>query len=150
MEGGDSYLLKLGSCLSPDTLILMADGTSKQLKDVVAGDVVRGPLGDDLVVEASSGVGDRMDVWKFDDGSEVKTIGRHRFYNVELGEPMYLEAWNIGEHALKPDGSKAALVSHERLDGEFKHCTLFTEKHNLYYANSMLAGNRRSDGYEGL
>lgn len=131
-------------CLSPDTEIRMADGTLKKVADVVAGDVVATPYGPDAVVSASTGRGGRRDTWRFDDGSYVVTVGRHRFWNCELGEPMYLEAWNAGEHALTADGRRVALVSRETESGEFAHATIFTERYNLYYAGGLLAGNRRS------
>lgn len=142
------------TCLSPDTRILLADGDVAQalladgdekcLCDVAVGDAVATPFGPDTVKTVSRGSGCATDVWTFSNGTTVKTIGRHRFWNDELGEPMYLEAWNMGEHAVMPDGSRAALVSHERVEGDAPHMTLFTEKYNLYYANGLLAGNRRS------
>lgn len=147
---GDSILCYAsgGYCLALDTLITMADGNMKMVKDIRLGDVVLTPFGPDKVVEASQGEGSAIDEWTFSNGVVVKTIGRHRFFNVELGEPMYLEAWNMGEHALDADGRKIELVKHERKEEPSPHATLFTEKWNLYYANGLLAGNRRSMGYE--
>ena len=150
MAAGDNWAILFNSCLAPDTLILMADGSLKMIADVQVGDKVATPFGEDTVTEVYKGTGNAQDKWVFENGAVLKTIGRHRFYNCELGEPMYLEAWNIGEHALTKDGAKYALCDHEHEKGEFKHCTLFTEKWNLYYANGMLAGNRRSRGYEKL
>lgn len=131
-------------CLSPDTKILMSDKTCKLISEVRPGDTVSTPLGPDEVTEVSFGVGDHRDTWLFADGTKVETVGRHRFYNQELRVPMYLEAWNIGEHALRVGGAATALKSHTREDGEFPHATLFTKNYNLYYANGLLAGNRRS------
>lgn len=85
-----------------------------------------------------------MDLWEFEDGTTIRTIGRHRFWNVDLGEFMYLEAWNIGERALKADGTETRLAYHDSRFGDFGHATLFTEKGNVYYANGLVAGNRRS------
>jgi hypothetical protein len=145
METGDAWTIVFNTCLAPDTPILMADGTEKPLRDVRVGDMVASPYGTDRVTEVSAGTGDSTDVWTFDDGTVVKTVGRHRFYNTDLGEPMYLEAWNIGEHALLSDGEKTALVKHERIEGPAPHMTLFTQDYNLYYAGGKLAGNRKSE-----
>ena len=144
IQEGDAYLFQYQMCLSPETEILMANGIKKKLKDIQVGDLVATPFGNDTVTKVDNGIGKATDVWTFDDGTIIKTIGRHRFFNCELNEPMYLEAWNIGEHALKSDGKKVALVSHERIEGDAPHATLFTREWNLYYANGLLAGNRKS------
>ena len=148
MEAGDSWAIYWGSCLSLDSKILMADDSSVYIKDIKENFYIKSPFGIDVVIGVSSGEKDFMDVWKFDDGTVIKTVGRHRFFNAELEEPMYLEAWNIGEHAVRHDMKRVALVSHERVIGKFKHASLVTEKYNLYYANGLLAGNRRSIGYK--
>lgn len=142
--------ISFSTCLSPDTLILMHDQSSKQLSSIRPGDVVATPFGPDEVTEVSFGTENHKDIWSFSDGTKVETVGRHRFYNHELGEPMYLEAWNMGEHALCSDGTTAALISHEKQSGNFPHGTLFTKQWNLYYANGLLAGNRRSRRFEEL
>lgn len=145
----DSYIhISVSDCLSPDTSITMSDGSTKRITDVKVGDRILTPLGEDIIVEVSNGSGDAIDSWEFDDGTVVKTVGRHRFFNCELNEPMYLEAWKLGEHALRSDGVKIKLVSHVQKDTPSPHATLFTEKYNLYYANGLLSGNRRSVGYK--
>lgn len=138
------------SCLAPDTEIMLADTSAKALEDICVGDMIMSPHGPDRVVRVSRGKGSATDEWEFEDGTVVRTIGRHRFWNCELGEPLYLEAWTIGEHARKPDGTTVALVSHRRIEGAASHSTLFTEKWNLYYAGGLLAGNRHSVKEVGL
>ena len=150
LTGDALVIVTYDTCLSPDTLILMSDGTAKMIADMNACDMVMTPFGADTVTKVSHGEGDTIDVWTFADGTVVKTIGRHRFYNCELGEPMYLEAWKIGEHALTPDGNKIALVSHAKEVKPSPHWTIFTKKYNLYYANGLLAGNRHSCRYGNL
>ena len=139
------------TCLSTDTLILMADGTERRLDSVKTGDNVvstdplNGQLSSDVVTEVHNGIVNALTVWEFDNGTKVKTIGRHRFWNVDLGEFMYLEAWNIGERAKCRDGGYARLVGHTRHEEvDYPYATLFTEKWNNYFANGLVAGNRRS------
>ena len=141
----DSLLeVSFADCLHPDTPILMADGTRKRVADVRAGDRVATPFGPDEVTRTSAGRGARMDEWQFSDGTTVRTVGRHRFWNADLGEFMYLEAWNVGERAVRADGTVAELVSRRTSEGDFPHATLFTARWNVYYAGGLVAGNRKS------
>ena len=141
----DSLLeVHFADCLHPDTPILMADGTRKRVADVRAGDRVATPFGPDEVTRTSAGRGARMDEWLFSDGTAVRTVGRHRFWNADLGEFMYLEAWNVGERAVRADGTVAELVSRRTSEGDFPHATLFTARWNVYYAGGLVAGNRKS------
>ena len=141
----DSLLeVSFADCLHPDTPVLMADGTRKRVADVRAGDRVATPFGPDEVTRTSAGRGARMDEWQFSDGTTVRTVGRHRFWNADLGEFMYLEAWNVGERAVRADGTVAELVSRRTSEGDFPHATLFTARWNVYYAGGLVAGNRKS------
>ncbi len=152
--GVTSIEIMCGSCLRPGTPVRMADGTERRIEDVRAGDLVlsvdpeTGVLVPDRVVAAPRGVGRAWDEWTFSDGTVVGTVGRHRFWNGDLGEFMYLEAWNEGEQALSfadaSDGLGPLLVSRVRHEEESEHHTLFTEKYNNYFAAGLLAGNRKS------
>ena len=150
LEAGDVLGIKFDDCLSPDTHIAMADGTVKRLDEVKVGDMVRsidpetGELSSDRVTKVSQGAGKFRDIWTFEDGCTVTTVGRHRFWNADLGEFMYMEAWNMGESARSEGGKRVKLVDHVHELGEFPHATLFTEKWNNYFAGGLLAGNRRS------
>ena len=84
---------------------------------------------------------DNFDVWIFDDGTIIKTVHRHRFYNVERNAMVYMDEWNIGDHAIKMDGTKVALVNHVNVQEEVRHYTIFT-KHQNYFVNGLLSGNR--------
>lgn len=141
------------NCLLSGTLILMADGSTKCIEDVHAGDVVAsvnpvtGRLESDTVAASDAycrKVVQRYDRWTFADGTVVETANRHRFWNVDLGEFMYLEAWKTGERALMHDGRTTALVSHEVVEEEATHHTLYTRKWNNYVANGLVSGNRKS------
>ena len=137
-------------CLDGATRILMADGAEKRLDAIRAGECVRavdpatGKPAADVVTFSDADeekFGDTLDVWRFDDGAEVRTIHPHEFYCVERGRVDYLHNWRLGEHALRRDGRAVALVSHESRAGRFRHFTLTTTRHN-YFANGLLAGDR--------
>lgn len=142
-----------GSCLKYDTLISMADGSAKLIKDIKAGDKIlclnpkTNELDEDEVIVAETSedrVADEYTIWTFDDGTEVSTINRHRFYNNELNEFMYMEAWKNGETAVDANLKGRRLVSSRIVNEKIHHCTLFTKRFNNYFANGLLSGNRNS------
>lgn len=139
-------------CLTGDTLITLADGTEKRIDELTLQDRVLA-----IDPETSKFVSDEItytdstehktfteyDKWTFSDGTIVKTVHRHRFYNVEKQAMVYMDEWNIGDHAVKQNGERIALVSHENVKEEVKHYTIFT-KHQNYFANGLLSGNRHT------
>lgn len=80
------------SCLTGDTLITMHDGSQKQIKDIVAGEKVLSYnpetmlLEPDVVVYSDGNLNKsycKYTIHTLSDGTEIKTVHRHRFYNVE-------------------------------------------------------------------
>jgi hypothetical protein len=149
------------SCLTSDTLIDVEEidekgkkrRRRKKLKDIKVGDKVicinpvTLELDTDTVIECDGTMNKRhtcYDNWYFDDGTILTTVHRHRFYNVENSKFMYMEEWNIGDHGVNIENKKIKLIKHEHIEEEIKHCTLFTEKYNNYFANGLLSGNRKS------
>lgn len=148
---GEAYIDRW-TCLTGDTLITLADGTEKRIDELTLQDEV-------LAIDTKTGkfVADEItytdstehktfteyDKWTFSDGTIVKTVHRHRFYNVERQAMVYMDEWNIGEHAVNRNGEYIALVSHENVKEEVNHYTLFT-KHQNYFANGLLSGNRHT------
>lgn len=151
---GDGTITALGYyCLTGDTLITLANGTQKSIDELTLQDRVLA-----IDPETSKFVSDEItytdstehktfteyDKWTFSDGTIVKTVHRHRFYNVEKQAMVYMDEWNIGEHAVNRNGERIALVSHENVKEEVKHYTIFT-KHQNYFANGLLSGNRYTE-----
>jgi hypothetical protein len=138
------------SCLTSDTLITMADGTTKTIAEVQVGDKIKAidpetnAIIEDVVTYSDAGklkTSDYYDKYVFSDGTIIKTVRRHRFYNIERQAMTYMDEWNIGEHAYNENGELIELVERERINEEVKYCTIFTEK-NTYFANGLLSGNR--------
>lgn len=137
-------------CLTGDTLINLADGTQKRIDELTLQDKVLSynPTTQELEADEITYV-DSMenktyteyDIWTFSNGTIIKTVHRHRFYNVERQEMTYMDKWNIGEHAINQNGELIALVSHKNVKEKVKHYTIFTKNQN-YYANGLLSGNR--------
>lgn len=152
VNGNGTISLHSYTCLTGDTLITLANGTEKRIDELTLQDRVLA-----IDPETSKFVSDEItytdstehktfteyDKWTFSDGTIVKTVHRHRFYNVEKQAMVYMDEWNIGEYAVNQNGERIALVSHENVKEEVKHYTIFT-KHQNYFANGLLSGNRHT------
>lgn len=138
------------NCFTGDTVITMSDGISKRIDTIKVGDKVlsynpeTGNFEEDEVIYSDSAENkchDNFDVWTFSDGTIIKTVHRHRFYNVERNAMVYMDEWKIGEHGRRKDGVLVTLVSHENVKETINHYTIFTKNQN-YFANGLLSGNR--------
>lgn len=138
------------NCLTGDTVITMSDGLSKRIDTIKVGDKVlsynpeTGNLEEDEVTYSDNTENkqhDNFDVWTFSDGTIIKTVHRHRFYNVERNAMVYMDEWKIGEHGRRKDGVLVTLVSHENIKETINHYTILTKNQN-YFANGLLSGNR--------
>lgn len=142
------------TCLTGDTLITMFDGTTKRIDQIELGDQVlsldkEGKQVPGYVYYCDSHcnhTGKHYDRFVFEDGTELKIVHRHRFYNVNEKKFVHLDLWYEGDEAYKLDGTTTALKeTHLRdYEGDIPHYTLFCE-HNTYFANGILCGNRFSD-----
>lgn len=150
--GDGTFSARTFVCLTGDTLITLADGTEKRIDELSYEDKVLGynPETKALVAQKVLYTDSKenksykeYDKWYLSDDSVIKTVHRHRFYNVERQAFVYMDEWNIGEHFKRLDGSTPSLVSHEKIVEKVKHYTLFTEYQN-YFANGCLSGNRWS------
>jgi len=134
-----------GTCLNKGTLITMYDGTKKPIEEIEVGDMVLGYDGEPNKVWRSQKGAHQFcedrDIWLFEGGYKIVTTYRHRFYNYEHQCMMYLNDWQIGEHAIAEDGSKVALVEHTYEDIPCMHFSLWCENEN-YFAGGLVAGNR--------
>lgn len=138
------------TCLTGDMLITLADGTTKRIDTITLADRVLAYNPETMALEADEIIRcdsdkikthDNFDVWTFDDGTIIKTVHRHRFYNVERNAMVYMDEWKIGEHGRRRDGVLVTLVSHENVKETVNHYTIFTKNQN-YFANGLLSGNR--------
>lgn len=128
-------------CLNGDTLITMADGSTRPLRELHFGDQVLSGSGEATgVISVSRG---RMHhyhtLYTFDDGTVIDESADHRFYNVNLGYWAWLRDWRIGDRARKVDGSTTALVNRERVDEPAECFGLWTESRD-YWAGGLLSG----------
>lgn len=138
------------NCLTGDMLITLADGGQKRIDEITLDDKVLSynpetmRLEEDTITYCDSDrikTDKKYDIYTFSDGTIIKTVHRHRFYNVERQAMTYMDEWKIGEHAINIDGTEIELVNHETVKKIIRHFTIFTKNQN-YFANGLLSGNR--------
>ncbi len=138
------------TCLTGDTLITLSDNTQKRIDQLTTQDKVLSynpitmKLEPDFITYTDSQENKEYteyDVWDFSNGSQIKTVHRHRFYNTDHQKMMYMDEWKIGEHGLTIDGKEIRLLGHVNIKEKVKHYTIFTKNQN-YFANGILSGNR--------
>lgn len=141
------------ACLTADTLITLANGTQKRIDEITLSDKVLSYNPSTMQLEAdeityTDSKEDKTFTeytkYIFSDNTEIKTVHRHRFYNMEKQAMIYMDEWKIGEHAIKQDGTVVELISSELIKETVKHYTIFTKNQN-YFANGLLSGNRRTE-----
>lgn len=149
---GDGTITIEFTCLTGDMLITLADGSQKRIDEITLDDKVLSYNPETMLLEEDTitycdsdkvKTDSKYDVWTFSDGTIVKTVHRHRLYNVERQAMTYMDEWKIGEHAINIDGAEIELVSHEVVEQEVRHFTIFTENQN-YFVNGLLSGNRHT------
>jgi hypothetical protein len=94
-------------CLHPDTMISMADGTFKKIKDVNAGDLVLTTNDDTLEIESREvdfvyrnlSKGNQMYELELEDGSALKVTGNHKVKLV-TGEYKRVDQLNLNDEIL--------------------------------------------------
>lgn len=128
-------------CLSADTLITMADGSKRRIDELSIGELVMDGDGNPTKIHSISRgrFSPYYTIHTFEDGTTVKEVKRHRFYNADQGFFQYVDKWKIGEHAVKQNGEKVALVSSERVYERTERFGLWTKK-GSYFANELLSG----------
>lgn len=128
-------------CLSGDTLITMADGTTRRMDALAVGDLVRAGDGSAVRVTrtARGHFNDHHTLYTFADGTVINEVHAHRFFNADQGFYQLLSRWHIGDHALRQDGEHVALVSVKRVDEPEEMFGLWTESHD-YFAGGLLSG----------
>lgn len=140
-------------CLTGDTLITLANGTQKCIDELTLSDKVLSYNPSTMQLEADeitytdskeNKTFTEYTKYIFSDNTEIKTVHRHRFYNMEKQAMTYMDEWKIGEHAIKQDGTVVELISSELIKETVKHYTIFTKNQN-YFANGLLSGNRYTE-----
>jgi hypothetical protein len=105
----------------------MADGSYKRLDSLTIGEQVRTEDGISTIYAISNSViYPNHVIYEFEDGTIIKEVEAHAFYNVESNFYKNLNKWNIGEHAVNEQGDHIALIRKELVEEETTKYTIWT------------------------
>ena len=142
------------SCVATGTLITLADGTQKKVEDITYSDVLLVWdffKGEYATVPASVIVfhGDanyRVVTLKFSDGTEVRIIGAHDFFDVELNEFVSIDDENVADFIghefirMTDDGyTTVSLVDYTITEEYTGSYSILTAYHNNFIVENMLS-----------
>lgn len=161
-ESGDTYTITgmVGTmfldhpCLTGDTLITMADGSIKRLDEIVLGEEVlhfdfsTKSLVPCKVIRLDNEdyrVSDQYDKFIFSDGTEIKAVNSHYFYNYDHKHMVDIFKWNIGDRAYSQNGELISLVSRETVSEQIRYYNIVVDSGPVYgtnyFANGLMSGD---------
>ena len=142
-----------GACVTPDTLVTMADGTQKEIQyvtyedELVVWDFVNGcytTAGASIVMNHGFGEYEIVAL-TFEDGTVVKTINGHGFYDVEEKKFVILNEGNVadfvGHTFIKQNGdgnTTVKLASYEIYTEQTESWSILTAEHYNCVLEGML------------
>ena len=160
-SGGDSG----DNCITPETLITLADGSQKEVQDLTGDEML-------LVWNLETGAYDEAPIvfidvdeekefevinLQFSDGTEVGVIYEHGFFDMNLGKYVYIDEHNaedyIGHSFVKQadtENNEWKMVTLDNVVFEKRLTKAYspvTYKHLCYYTDGMLS---MPGGIEGL
>jgi len=161
-----SLSLTRQACVLPGTLITMADGSTKKIEDIKAGEMV-------LIFNHGTGTYDVAPVsfndpepvkkvnvihCEFDDGSNLGIIDEHGLFDIDLNKYVYIreDTMNlyVGHHFFSNQNStdfkkhKIVTLTKVYIQEEITACySITTFKHFNYFTNGLLG---LSGGIEGM
>ena len=157
-SGGDN-------CVTPDTLITLADGTQKRVDELTGEEKLlvwnletgSYDVANIVFVDSDKEADYRVIHLNFSDGSEVKVISEHGFFDVDLAKYVYIDEYNYADyigHRFIKSGNIADnewdVVTLESVTVETETTTAWspvTSEHLCYYTNGILS---MPGGIEGL
>jgi len=142
-----------GSCVTPDTLITLADGSQVRVdsltgeEKLLVWNMETGALDEAGIMFNDSEAEAECEVVHlyFSDGTDVKVIYEHGFWDYDLNRYVYLDRYAdayIGHWFAKQDGNKLAKVQLTDVVLETELTTAWspvTEGHLCYFVNGMLS-----------
>ena len=145
----------LTPCLIEGTKILMADGSEKNIEDVVEGDLIKSydPSTQQLceaIVIANNETGRANDYvnYYFEDGSFLTIFGDHLLYSANEGTARINTAWEPGWTGINANGEPVTFIGTEDVSGvgHKRHYDLHSSN-KLYYANGILNAQSLTSDY---
>jgi hypothetical protein len=127
----------------------MADGTTKNIEDVVYGDMIKSwdrtnKCYIDVKTYGALPTG-RARAWKrhfFSDKSFLDIYDTHPVYNIRVGYPLNTRDWKLGDAGRGLDGALIRLQSVvDYTDEEYTPKYTLMSENSLYFANGVLCGH---------
>ena len=149
--------LEKNSCLTPDTLITLADGTQKRVDQLTGDELLlvwnletgKYDVAPIVFVDTETEMEYEIIHLYFSDGSDVKVISEHGFFDLDLGKYVYIDATNYADyigHRFVAEGDIAAnnwnVVTLDEVVLEYEVTTAWspvTFEHLCYYTNGVLS-----------
>lgn len=141
------------SCITPDTLITLADGTQKRVdslngtEKLLVWNMATGKLDSAPIMFIDSDPVTEYEVicLYFSDGTEVKVISEHGFWDYDLNRYVYLDdsaSEYIGHTFAKQSGNELGKVTLDRVEIVTEKTSAWspvTAGHLCYFVNGMLS-----------
>ncbi|MBE6943879.1 MAG: hypothetical protein E7453_06420 [Ruminococcaceae bacterium] len=152
-------------CVTPDTLITLADGTQVRVdsltgkEQLLVWNLKTGKYEAAPIVFVDSDAEEEFEIIHlyFSDGSDVKVIGEHGFFDLDLGKYVYIDANNyadyvghrfVSEGDISKDTWDVVTLDEVKLETEVTTAwSPVTFEHLCYYTNGVLS---MPGGIEGL
>ena len=152
------YYLVYDLCFSIDSLITLADNSTKLAKDIDYDDCL-------LVWDFDNGqFSSAKPLWiqkirvashyyklTFDDGTILKLVGSedkcHEVFNVDRSNFEYGSYWNMGEKGFTDTQQTPSLVSIEKIDEPIEYVNIITKYHINCFVNHLLTSCRYNKIY---
>ena len=146
------------SCFLPDTLITLANGTKKQIKDLTYSDKLLVWNFDDGKLDPASICwltrselkNDHYYKLTFSDGTILKTTGQnsnHKVYNVDERYFKGVDKTEIGDRIFSENGI-VTVTNKEYIEEEIEYYNLITTKHINCFAEGILTSDRYGNMYQ--
>ena len=143
-----------GSCVTPDTLVTLSDGSRKRVDEITYDDELLAwdfAHGQRVVTPVAAIVNHGYDNYRvlhlnFADGTTVKVIDKHGFFDVDLNKFVIIDEYNvedyIGHDFFKMNGNSSTenkLVSFEIVEEYTESYTITSTAHSNAVTEGMLS-----------
>ena len=143
-------------CFPQGTVVTMADGSQKRIEDIDYDDDLLVWDFDNAKMSSSKPVWlmkpqvtTKYNILTFSDGSELRTVKRHRIFNKEEGRFTYTmeDETPLGTTTLNAKGEEVTLISKEVVEEPVVYYNLITANHFNCFTSNILTSNRFNNLY---
>lgn len=141
-------------CVAPDTMVMLGDGSQKKVQDLTYEDELlvwnfftgEYDVAPAMIIVEHEEKLNRILSLNFSDGTTVRMIDNHGFFNADLNKWVFIEAANvedyIGDRFVQVNGETTATVVLESYSISEEYCHSYwvqTAFHNNFMADSMFS-----------